>query len=155
MSFLRKSKKRKKKVEYQDLGKGEARWLRIGGTDIVAMRLPEEKRVEVEGEAGIPAKAGGKYKRDETAKWQVFIQSKDTSLMPLDAWKKTFAETISTTTFTTVTESDISIATVTPPPPTWTSVEPCPKCGRAIVDVESKYCSNCGAKLFEIKKENK
>jgi hypothetical protein len=117
--------------------------LRIGKTNIVALELPEKKHVEVEGEAvALPIKAKGKYERGETARWQVFIESKDAPLMPLETWKKMSAETISTTTSTKVTESDISLSTTTTPP--W---QLCLKCGNPITDVSSKYCSNCGAKL--------
>lgn len=133
MSLFRKKKKRKKKVEYEELGKGEARLLRIGETYIVAMRLPGKKRLEVEGEAGIPLKARGKYGRDETAEWHVFIHSKDAPLMPLDVRKKTVAETISTTTSTKVTSRSIRVHAN--------------KELKYIYDKTGGYCWYCGEKL--------
>jgi len=136
-------KKRKKKVEYEKLGKGEAHWLRIENTDIVAMHLSEKKQVGVEGEvAAVPFGAKGKYEKGEIGSWMVFVKEEDAPLLPLEEWKRRTAETISATTSTRVTEQDVTLSTVTTPP--W---RPCPKCNSRIVDPKSKFCSNCGARL--------
>jgi len=147
MSIFKRRKKRKKEVEFTELGKGEVRWLRIGRTDIVAMRLTEMKHIKAKGEVGaLPLKAKGEYGKGESGDWIVFVKAEDAPLMSLEEWKKKSAETISTSTSTTVTSGDVRITTVTPPPPTWTTARDCPNCGEVVLG-DHKYCPSCARAL--------
>jgi len=150
MSRLIRRKKEEKDVQYEELKRGEAFRIKIGPAkaDIVAWRLPQYEDVQAKGEASaLPGKVAGEYKHREYGKWETVIKTEDLPLMPLDAWKKKVAETLSVVSGSYVSPETVKVSVAS----NLEGATPiCPNCKKPLFIVGLEYCPNCGSKLQDV-----
>jgi ribosomal protein S27AE len=145
-------KKKKKDVEYNEFGKGEAYHLKteVQGkkADIIAFYLPTDKRLDTKVKAGMSkegALAEGERTRESKGSWEAIIVTPEYGYLPYDTWKnlrKQVAGTVSAATGAAIRASDVRVSgsiVVSETPK-------CPKCG-ATIFISGEKCPNCGASL--------